>query len=122
MRTLNDYFLTGILDNISTASQIYIPCPDGGKIVAIACTINNAITVADSTLTIKVNTAAGVATAMTAGTLTIPFTGSAAGSKSSKEFTTGDGTEMVPDGGSVEVECGGSTTACKGYVVVTIRR
>ena len=35
MRTLNDYFLTAEIEDISTASNIKLPVPDGGKIIKI---------------------------------------------------------------------------------------
>ena len=35
MRTLNDYFITAEIEDISTASSTFVAVPDGGKIVKI---------------------------------------------------------------------------------------
>ena len=35
MRTLNDYFLTAEIEDISTASSTFVAVPDGGKIIKI---------------------------------------------------------------------------------------
>ena len=35
MRTLNDYFLTSAIPDVSTASSTFVCVPDGGKIVKI---------------------------------------------------------------------------------------
>ena len=35
MRTLNDYFLTAKITNISTAGSTFVAVPDGGKIIKI---------------------------------------------------------------------------------------
>jgi len=116
MRTLNDYFLTARLDDISSADQVYIAIPDGGHVVRVDAAIANAITTADATLTAK--TANG-----TVGTVTAAFSGSAAGSVFSGEFQPVGVTGYVPTGGYVEVETdGASSTAAETLVTVTIRR
>ena len=33
MRTLNDYFLTAEIEDVSTASSTFVAVPDGGKII-----------------------------------------------------------------------------------------
>ena len=35
MRTLNDYFLTSHIPNVSSASSTFVVVPDGGRIVKI---------------------------------------------------------------------------------------
>ncbi len=35
MRTLNDYFLTAKITNISAAGSTFVPVPDGGKVIKI---------------------------------------------------------------------------------------
>jgi hypothetical protein len=35
MRTLNDYFLTAEIEDISTASSTFVAVPDGGRIIKI---------------------------------------------------------------------------------------
>lgn len=114
-RPLNDYFLTGEIADISTAGQIYIPVPDGGEVVKIYSVIDNAITVADATLTPKIS-----GTAITGGAITVAYSGSAAGDVDSSTPTAAN---TVLEGGSIEIETdGGSTTACRAGITVVIRR
>lgn len=116
MRTLNDYFIHGRIADISTAGQVYLPCPDGGSVVQVMATLNNAITSADATLTVK--TALG-----TLGTLTITQAGSAAGSTFSADFSPVTANGSVPTGGYIEVETdGGSSTTCIAEIAVVVRR
>ncbi len=35
MRTLNDYFLTGTIDDVSTAFTSRVAVPDGGRVIKI---------------------------------------------------------------------------------------
>lgn len=115
MRTLNDYFLCARIADISTGGQVYIPCPDGGQVVGLYAALNNAITSDDAVLTVK--TANG-----TLGTLTVGYSGSAAGSVFSTEFSKSN-EGVVPTGGYIEVETnGGSSTTCITEIVVVVRR
>lgn len=116
MRSLNDIFITGHIPDVSTADQVYMPCPDDGVIVGLYATISAAITVADATLTIK--TAQGTVS----DTLTIANSGSAAGSTFYTDITPSEeGT--VLDAGYIEVETdGGSTTTSECIVTVVVRR
>ena len=43
MRTLNDYFLTAEIEDISTASSTFVAVPDGGKIIKIITALQGAI-------------------------------------------------------------------------------
>lgn len=111
---LTKYVLSGVIDDISTAGQVYLPIPKefAGEVYELVATLNNAITVADATLTVKVG-------ATTVGTLVVPFTASAAGTTVTASFS-GDN---APAGGAIEVETnGGSTTAAKCYVSVVVKR
>lgn len=115
MRTLNEYFLYGSIADISTADQIYIPVPDGGRVVAVYSAIETAITVADAILTPKIN-----GTAITNGAVTVAFTGAAAGDVDSSFPTAAN---SVSTGEAVEIETdGGSTTASQVDICVVIRR
>lgn len=98
--TVNDYFISAKIEDVSTAGQIYIPVIEGGKIVEVASALNGAIGTADAVLTIK--TAEG-----TAGTITITQSGSAAGDFDSVEPTTNNN---VVSGGTIEVETNGAST------------
>lgn len=64
MRTLNDYFLTAKITDISTAGSTFVAVPDGGKIVKILTSIKNAITTADAALTFEIG-----GTAVTGGAI-----------------------------------------------------
>ena len=46
MRTLNDYFLTAEIEDISTASSTFVAVPDGGKIIKIITALQGAISAA----------------------------------------------------------------------------
>ena len=35
MRTLNDYFVTAEIEDVSTASSTFVAIPDGGRIIKI---------------------------------------------------------------------------------------
>lgn len=113
MRTLNDYFLTAEIPDVSTAGQVYIAVPDNGKVIKVFSALNGAISTADATLTVK--TPEG-----TAGTITIAQSGSAAGDVDTLEPTTNN---YVNEGEVIEVETdGASSTAAKATVTVIVRR
>jgi hypothetical protein len=117
MRTLNDIYLHGEIADVSTADQCWIPIPDDGHVQSVYATLDVAITVADATLTFEIGgTAIG-------DSLTIAFTGSAAGSTFALENLSPDTLNRVSKGGALEVITdGGSTTASRLYVTVVIRR
>ncbi len=106
--------LSGVIDNISTASQVYIPVPKefDGTILQLVATLDGAISVADAVLTVKNSDGT------TIGTLTVPYSGSAAG-----DTVTADLNGLCRPGEAIEVETnGGSTTAAKCYVTVVVKR
>ena len=45
MRTLNDYFITAEIEDVSTASSTFVAVPDGGKVVKIITALQGAIQV-----------------------------------------------------------------------------
>lgn len=113
MRTLNDYFLTTQIADVSTAGQIYVTAPDKGKIVGVYTALNGAIATADAVLTVK--TAQG-----TAGTITIAYSGSAAGDVDSLVPTSNN---EVNEGETIEIETNGaSTNTVPVEVTLIIRR
>jgi hypothetical protein len=101
MRTLNDYFLTVKMDDVSTAGSVYVVAPDGGKIIKIQSVIDGTIATADAAITTEIN-----GTAVTGGAITIGYDGSLAGDVDSAEPTTansveeGDVIEIITDGAS----------------------
>ena len=74
MRTLNDYFLTSTIADISTASSTFVPVPDGGKVIKIITALQGAIGTANGAITFEIG---GVA--ITGGAITVTQSGSAAG-------------------------------------------
>ncbi len=115
MRTLNDYFITAKIANISTAGSTFVAVPDGGRIIKILTSIKNAITTADAALSFEIG-----GTAVTGGGITVTQSGSAAGDVDTAEPTAantvneGDAIEMITDGGS--------STTCECQVTFVIRR
>ena len=94
MRTLNDYFLTAKITDISTAGSTFVAVPDGGRIIKIFSCIKNAITTADAGLSFELG-----GTAITNGGITVTQSGSAAGDVDSSEPTAAN---SVEEGGAIE--------------------
>jgi len=115
MRTLNDYFLTAKVTDISTAGSTFVAVPDAGNIVKIYTSIKNAITSADAAITFEIG-----GTAVTNGAITVTQAGSAAGDVDS---STPSAANRVEEGGSIEIiSDGASATACEMIVTFVIRR
>jgi len=115
MRTLNDYFLTSKITNISASGSTFVPVPDGGKVIKIITSIKNAISSANAALTWEIG-----GTAMTGSAITITQSGSAAGDVDTSEPTAAND---VAEGGTIEmISDGGSSTACECVVTFVIRR
>jgi hypothetical protein len=115
MRTLNDYFLTAKVTDISTAGSTFVAVPDVGNIVKIYTSIKNAITTADAEITFEIG-----GTAVTNGAITVTQAGSAAGDVDS---STPSAANRVEEGGSIEIiSDGASATACEMIVTFVIRR
>ena len=115
MRTLNDYFLTAEIEDVSTASSTFVTVPDGGKIIKIFSALQGAISGGDAALSFEIG-----GTAVTGGGITIANSGSAAGDVDSAEPTAansineGEAIEMITDGGS--------TGTAKAVITFVIRR
>ena len=62
MRTLNDYFLTAEIEDISTASSTFVAVPDGGKIIKIITALQGAISGANAGLSFELGGTAVTAT------------------------------------------------------------
>lgn len=115
MRTLNDYFLSAEIADVSTAGQVYIPVPDGGRIIKILSVLGGAISGADAGLTAKIG-----GTAVTGGAITIANSGSAAGDVDTCEPTAAN---TVLEGGSIEIETDGASTGAVAVgLTVVVRR
>jgi hypothetical protein len=115
MRTLNDYFLTARLADVSAASSVNIAVPDDGKIIKIISVLGGAITTANSAVTTAVN-----GTTVTGGGLTIAYTDSAAGDIDTAEPTAANN---VSEGQYITITSdGGSSTTQPLDITVVIRR
>ena len=115
MRTLNDYFLTSTIADISTASSTFVPVPDGGKVIKILTALQGAIGTANGGITFEIG-----GTAITGGGITVTQSGSAAGDVDTSEPTAAN---RVEEDGSIEmITDGGSSTACECVVTFIIRR
>jgi hypothetical protein len=115
MRTLNDYFLTARLTDVSAASSVNIAVPDDGKIIEIISVLGGAITTANSAVTTSIN-----GTTVTGGGFTVAFSGSAAGDIDIAEPTA---LNNVKEGDYITITSdGGSSTSQPIDVTVIIRR
>lgn len=71
--SLVELSLEGYIENISSASTVYVPIPFSGTIVKVVTVLEASIGSADATITVSNAAAASM------GTITVAFTGSAAG-------------------------------------------
>jgi len=101
MRTLNDYFLTAEIEDISTASSTFVAVPDGGKIIKIITALQGAISGGNAAISFEIG-----GTAVTGGAITVAHSGSAAGDIDTAEPTAannvveGDFIALATDGAS----------------------
>jgi hypothetical protein len=115
MRTLNDYFITAEIEDISTASSTFVAIPDGGKVVKILTALQGAISGANAAITFEVG-----GTAMTNSAITVANSGSAAGDV---DTSAPSAANRVEEGGTIEmITDGGSTGTAKLLVTFVIRR
>ena len=115
MRTLNDYFITSTIADVSTASSTFVAVPDNGKIIKIFTALQGAISGDDAAITFEVG-----GTAMTNSAITVAYDGSAAGDVDSSEPSAAN---RVEEGGTIEmITDGGSTGTAKLLVTFVIRR
>jgi len=115
MRTLNDYFLTSTIADISTASSTFVPVPDGGKVIKIITALQGAIGTANAAITFEIG-----GTAITGGAITVTQSGSAAGDVDTAEPTAAN--EVAEDGSIEMITDGSSANTIKLVVTFVIRR
>lgn len=100
-RKLSTRFITVMIEDISTAGQIYVVPGFNGRIKKISTVLNGAIATANAILTPKI-----AGTAVTGGAITVAFSGSAAGDidtaepTAAREFTDAQAIEIETDGAS----------------------
>ncbi len=115
MRTLNDYFISGRVADISTAGSTFVAVPDGGRIIKIMTVLQGAISGGNAAITFEIG-----GTAVTGGGITVAHSGSAAGTVDSATPTAAN---RVEEDGTIEmITDGGSTGAKKLGVTFVIRR
>ena len=115
MRTLNDYFLTAKIADISTASSTYVGIPDGGRVIKIITALQGVIATANAAITFEIG-----GTAMTDSAITVAYSGSAVGDVDTSEPTA---LNTVSEDGTIEmITDGASATACECVVTFIIRR
>ena len=115
MRTLNDYFLTSTIADISTASSTFVPVPDGGKVIKIITALQGAIGTANGGISFEIG-----GTAITGGGITVAYSGSAAGDVDTAEPTAAN--EVAEDGTIEMITDGASANTVKLNVTFVIRR
>ena len=107
------YTLTTRLDDVSTASTVYIPIPFAGTVTKVVTVLEGSLTTANATVTVK--NAAG----SSMGTLTITQSGSAAGDI---DTLTPASNNTVANDSRISVETdGASDTTRKLFVTVYIQ-
>jgi len=112
--TNRQHILISYLEDVSTAETVYIPIPFAGTISKVTSVLTNAITVADSTVTIKNSSGT------TMGTITVAFSGSAAGDVDTNSSLTNN-TVSADDFITIETN-GNSNTASKLWLAVVLDR
>ena len=107
------YTLTTRLDDVSTASTVYIPIPFAGTVTKVVTVLEGSLTTANATVTVK--NAAG----SSMGTLTITQSGSAAGDI---DTLTPVSNNTVTNDSRISVETdGASDTTRKLFVTIYIQ-
>jgi len=113
MRTLNDYFLTSAIPDVSTASSTFVVVPDAGRIVKIFAH-NKATTTGTAAVTFEID---GVA--CTTGAIS-----HVAASSAGKQYEVAPSAlNNVLEGSALEcITNGGSSNASKMEITFVIRR
>ena len=113
MRTLNDYFLTSAIPDVSTASSTFVVVPDGGRIVKIFAH-NKATTTGTAAISFEID---GVACTSAA------ISHVASGSAGRVATSAPTALNTVAEDGTIEcITNGGSTNTSKMEITFVIRR
>lgn len=110
---LQSVFITTKLEDVSAPSTVWVVPGFTGRIKKVTSVLNNAITVADSALSLAIGTGA---VAVTGGTWTVPFTASAAGTVNSA-IPTGANVFQKDDAIKITTDGGSTTTAILGITL-----
>ena len=115
MRTLNDYFISGRVADISTAGSTFVAVPDGGKIIKIMSVLQGAISGGNAAITFEIG-----GTAVTGAGFTVAHSGSAVGTMDGSVPTA---LNRVEEDGSIEIITDGNSTGAVALdVTFVIRR
>ena len=114
MRTLNDYFLTAEIEDISTASSTFVAVPDGGRIIKIITCLQGAISGGNAAITFEIG---GVA--VTGAGFTVAHSGSAVGTM---DGSVPSALNRVEEDGSIEMITDGNSTGAKSLTVTFVIR
>jgi len=107
------YTISGVIDDVSTASSIYMAVPFAGTVTKVVTVLAGAITTANATVTVRNAAAASM------GTLTITQSNSAAGDVDVLEPVTNN---TVTSNSHILIETdGASDTARKLFVTIYIQ-
>jgi hypothetical protein len=109
MRTLNDYFITAKIADISTASSTFVPIPDGGKVIKIITALQAVIATGNGGITFEIG-----------GAITVAYDGSAVGDVDTATPTAAN--DVLEDGTIEMITDGASTNDAVLYVTFVIRR
>jgi len=112
INNLNKVVLNVHLNDLSTAQSHYVVSPLAGDIIGFYSVIDQAIATTDTTLSLEIG-----GTAVTGGSLTIAFSGSAAGDINSSTPTAAN---TVTAGQSIEIVCGGETNTSGAHATVSL--
>jgi len=109
---LPPFTLSGVIADVSTAATIYLPVPNGGTVAKVIGVMSGAITVANSTITVR--DSAG----LSMGTMTIAFATTSAGTVVT---LTPASNNLIGVDGFITIETdGASTTAASLSLVVVV--
>tara|TARA_B100000989_G_scaffold298828_1_gene290255 strand:+ start:2319 stop:2711 length:393 start_codon:yes stop_codon:yes gene_type:complete len=115
MRTLNDYFLTVKMTDVSTSGSVFVTVPDGGSVIKIMSVIDGAIGTADAVITPSIG-----GTNITDGAITVTQSGSGAGDVDTSEPTAAN---SVVEGDSIKLTTNGaSSNTIAATFTIIIRR
>ena len=114
MRTLNDYFITGQIVDISTAGSTFVAVPDGGRIIKIMYVLGGAITSGNAAITFEIG-----GTAITNAGFTVAHSGSAVGTM---DGSTPSALNRVEEDGSIEMITDGNSSGTKTLTVTFVIR
>tara|TARA_R110002020_G_scaffold96206_1_gene230681 strand:- start:2367 stop:2756 length:390 start_codon:yes stop_codon:yes gene_type:complete len=115
MRTLNDYFISGRITDISTAGSTFVAVPDGGRIIKIMSVLQGAISGGNAAITFEIG-----GTAVTGAGFTVAHSGSAVGTMDGSVPTA---LNNVQEDGSIEMITDGNSTGAKSLdITFVIRR